>query len=199
MLLSAAGHDLQAAAGLVGMSRKTAERTLRLFEAEGVTALRCVPRPGPVSALGTAAREQVKQVLRQSPREHGYATHNWTGAVLRDYLIRTFQVTLSVDQVQRSMPQVGVRRVRARRRLAKGEARRIQRARRAVGRLQRQPKPGWAVIDLDECHARFYPTVSHVWTPVGEYPVLPLLDVHGKCVVVGAVDLHTGRTFPIWP
>jgi len=122
VLLSAAGHDLQAAARLVGMSRKTAGRTLRLFEAEGVTALRCVPRPGPVSALGTAAREQVKQVLRQSPREHRYATNNWTGAVLRDYLIRTFQVTLAVDQVQRIMPQVGFRRVRARRRLAKGEA-----------------------------------------------------------------------------
>jgi transposase len=122
VLLSAAGHDLQAAAGLVGMSRKTAGRTLRLFEAEGVTALRCVPRPGPVSALGTAAREQVQQVLRQSPREHGYATNNWTGPVLRDYLIRTFQVTLSVDQVQRIMHQVGFRRVRARRRLAKGEA-----------------------------------------------------------------------------
>lgn len=64
-----------------------------------------------------------------------------------------------------------------------------------MGRLQRQPKAGWAVVDLDECHARLYPTVSHVWAPKGEYPVLPLKDVHGKCVVFGAIDVHTGRTF----
>ncbi len=51
------------------------------------------------------------------------------------------------------------------------------------------------MVDLDECHARLYPTVSYVWAPKGEYPELPLLDVHGKCVVFRAIDLHTGRTF----
>jgi hypothetical protein len=64
-----------------------------------------------------------------------------------------------------------------------------------VGRLQRHPKAGWVVLDLDECHARLYPTVSHVWAPRGEYPTLPLLDAHGKCVAFAAIDLHTGRTF----
>lgn len=122
ILLSAAGHDLQTAAALVGMSRKAAGRALRCFEAEGVTALQEVPRPGRVSALGAEARAQVQQVLRQSPREHGYATNNWTGPLLRDYLSKTYSVTLSVDQVQRIMHQVGFRRVRARRKLAKGDA-----------------------------------------------------------------------------
>jgi hypothetical protein len=51
------------------------------------------------------------------------------------------------------------------------------------------------VLDLDECHARLYPTVAHVWAPHGEYPTLPLWDVHGKCVAFAAIDLHTGRTF----
>lgn len=122
ILLSATGQDLQAAAGLVGMSRKAAGRALRLFEAEGVGALRDVPRPGRLPALGTTVREQLTQVLRQSPREQGYATNNWTGPILRDHLIRSYQVTLSVDQVQRVMHQVGFRRVRARRKLAKGDA-----------------------------------------------------------------------------
>lgn len=122
ILLSATGHDLQAAAGLVGMSRKAAGRALRLFEAEGVGALRDVLRPGRMPALGATAREQLAQLLRQSPREQGYATNNWTGPILRDYLIRIYEVTLSVDQVQRVMHQVGFRRVRARRKLAKGDA-----------------------------------------------------------------------------
>ena len=122
ILLSAAGNDLLHAAQLVGMSRKTAGRTVRVFEAGGVAALRDVPPPGRQSALGPEARAAVTQVLRQSPREQGYATNNWTGPLLRDYLIRTYQVTLSVDQVQRIMHQLGFRRVRARRRLAKGEA-----------------------------------------------------------------------------
>jgi hypothetical protein len=64
-----------------------------------------------------------------------------------------------------------------------------------VGKLQRQPKPGWVVIDLDECHARLYPTVSRMWALQGTYPTLPLRDAHGKCVVFGAIDLHSGRTF----
>jgi len=64
-----------------------------------------------------------------------------------------------------------------------------------VGQLQRRIKPGWAVVVLDECHARLYPTVSKVWAPKGVYPELPLKDAHGKCVVFGAADLHTGRAF----
>jgi putative transposase len=121
ILLSAAGYDVQAAAGVVAMSRKTAGRTLRVFEAAGVAGLRDVPRPGRVPALGSAARTQVAAVLQRSPREQGYATNNWTGPILRDYLRKTYQVTLSVDQVQRLMHQVGFRQVRARRKLAKGE------------------------------------------------------------------------------
>lgn len=121
VLLSAAGQDLLHAALLVGMSRKTAGRTLRVFEAAGVAALRDVPPPGRVSALGPEPRAEVTQVLRQSPREQGYATNNWTGPLLRDYLIRTYQITLSVDQVQRIMHQLGFRRVRVRRKLAKGD------------------------------------------------------------------------------
>jgi transposase len=91
-----AGHDLQAAAGLVGMSGKAAGRTLPLFETEGVAALRDVPRPGRAPVLGSEAWEQIQAVLRQSPREQGHATNNWTGPLLRDYLIKTYQVTLSV-------------------------------------------------------------------------------------------------------
>ena len=64
-----------------------------------------------------------------------------------------------------------------------------------MGRLQRRPKPGWVVVDLDECHARLYPTVAQVWAPHGEYPVLPLNDVHGKCGMFGAIEVPTGRTF----
>ncbi|HEY2018272.1 MAG TPA: helix-turn-helix domain-containing protein [Bryobacteraceae bacterium] len=122
ILFSAAGHDLLHSAQLVGMSRKTAGRTLRVFEAGGVAALRTVPRPGRVPALGPAARREVAEVLRQSPRQQGYATNNWTGPLLREYLRRTYQVTLSVDQIQRIMHQLGFRRVRARRKLAKGDA-----------------------------------------------------------------------------
>ncbi len=122
ILLSATGRLLQEAAALVGMSRKAAGRTLRLFEAIGVAALRDVPRTGRPPALGPEVRAKIAAVLRQSPRTYGYATNNWTGPVLRDYVIRTYQVTLSVDQIQKIMHQVGFRRVRARRKLAKGDA-----------------------------------------------------------------------------
>jgi transposase len=69
------------------------------------------------------------------------------------------------------------------------------RARRSVGRLQRQPKPGWRVVLLDECHAKLFPTRAPQWAKRGHYPEIPLLDRHGKCAVFGAVDLHTGRMF----
>lgn len=121
ILLSAAGHFLKEAAELVGMSRKAAGRALRVFEAEGVNALRELPRGGRRPSLGEEAHTQVAAVLSRSPREQGYATNNWTGPVLREYLIKTYQVTLSVDQVQRLMHQVGFRPVRARRKLAKGD------------------------------------------------------------------------------
>lgn len=68
-------------------------------------------------------------------------------------------------------------------------------ARRLVGRLQRQPKAGWRVVLLDECHAKLFPTRAPQWAKRGQYPEIPLLDRHGKCAVFGAADLHTGRMF----
>lgn len=64
-----------------------------------------------------------------------------------------------------------------------------------MGRIQLRVKNGWVYIVLDECHARLYPTVSKVWAPKGVFPELPLKDAHGKCVVFGAADLHSGRAF----
>lgn len=122
ILLSAGGRLLNEAAELIGMSRKTGGRTLRVFEAQGVDALREKPRGGPRPALDAEQRAQVAEVLKGSPRAQGYATNNWTGPVLRSYLTKTFKVTLSVSQVQRLMHRVGFRLVRARRKLAKGDA-----------------------------------------------------------------------------
>lgn len=68
-------------------------------------------------------------------------------------------------------------------------------ARRSVQRLQCRPKAGWRVVLLDECHAKLFPTRAPQWAKRGCYPELPLLDRHGKCVVFGAADLHTGRLF----
>lgn len=68
-------------------------------------------------------------------------------------------------------------------------------ARRALHRLQQPPKRGWAIVVLDECHARLFPTRAPQWAKRGTYPEIPLLDRHGKCAVFGAADLHTGEMF----
>lgn len=68
-------------------------------------------------------------------------------------------------------------------------------ARRLVGRLQRRRKPGWRVIVLEECHARLFPTRAPQWVKRGHYAEIPLYDRHGKGMIFGAVDLHSGRKF----
>lgn len=66
-------------------------------------------------------------------------------------------------------------------------------ARRVVSRLQRRIKKGWAVLALDECHAKLFPTRAPMWAKKGVWPEIPLLDRHGKCAVFGAADVNSGR------
>jgi transposase len=121
LLLSAAGHHLKQAAGLVGMSRKTAGHTLRTFEAQGVAGLHEPSRPGRRSRVTAAMREELDATLQRSPREQGLPTNNWTGPGLCRHLQEKYGVALSPDQAVRLMRQLGFRQVRPRPRLAKGD------------------------------------------------------------------------------
>jgi transposase len=45
---------------------------------------------------------------------------------------------------------------------------------------------------LDECVLKLFPTRSWVWAKRGVFPVIPLLDRHGKLAVFGAAGLNSG-------
>jgi len=121
ILLSNQGHRLNETAALVGMSRKAAGRTMRCFETGGIAALLDHPRLGRTPKLGPEQREQIDAVLRHSPQEFGYATNNWTGPLLVDYIQKTFGISLSDDRACILMHRLGFRRVRARRKISKGD------------------------------------------------------------------------------
>ena len=121
ILLSAAGQHLKAAAALVGMSRKTAGRTLREFEAQGVPGLREPKRPGRRSQITPAILTELETVLAQSPREQELPANNWSSPVLCQHLARKYGIHLSDDQALRLLHKLGYRQVRPRPRLAKGD------------------------------------------------------------------------------
>lgn len=121
ILLSAAGQHLKAAAELVGMSRKTAGRTLRQFEADGVAGLLEPKRPGRRSQVTAAILAELEVVLARSPREQGLPANNWSSPVLCQHLARQYGLRFSDDQALRILRKLGYRQVRPRPRLAKGD------------------------------------------------------------------------------
>lgn len=121
LLLSAQGRALCEAARLVGISRKTAGYTLRRFETHGVAVLREHARTGRRSALTPEIATELATVLAASPRDQQLPTNNWTGPVLVQYLKKKHSLILSDDQARRWLQRLGLRRVRPRPRLAKGD------------------------------------------------------------------------------
>lgn len=121
ILLSANGHCLAEAAGILRMARSTAGRVLNAFEGGGLTAL-VGPKPqGRPSRVSPEVRRELTSALEASPREVGFPTNNWTSPLLVAHLQRQHGITLSEDQALRLMRTLGFRRVRPRPRLAKGE------------------------------------------------------------------------------
>ena len=79
------------------------------FEAEGIEGLRDKPGRGRKDRLSSQQKEKLKELLLEgSPQTYGYNTDTWTGALLREWLIKHWQIEYKKTQVYAVIKSLGL-------------------------------------------------------------------------------------------
>jgi transposase len=77
------------------------------FDAEGIDGLRIKPGRGRHCRLSEEQKYQLQGDLLKSPEEFGYNTANWSGPLLRQHIIETYNVEYKLAAVYNLMHELG--------------------------------------------------------------------------------------------
>jgi len=86
---------------------RTVQHWMQRFFNQGVKGLRDEAIPGRPSRLSKPQKQELKQVLMESPRSAGYSQQNWDGKLLSHHIQESYQLTLKVRQCQYLLHQLG--------------------------------------------------------------------------------------------
>lgn len=91
----------------VGVARQTVYTWKAILEDGGLDALRDVPESGRPSRLDETEREALRQMLLQSPTDHGFGTELWTLKRVGVLIKREFGIVYGKTQVWRILGALG--------------------------------------------------------------------------------------------
>jgi transposase len=135
VLLVSHGLSCTKLAEYLGQSPVTVQRWIQRFNANGFAGLNEGERPGRPRRISEAARLELEQALRSSPRTFGYPQNLWDGKLLSHHLQVTDGIEIGVRQCQRLFRQMGFRRRKPRPLIAKADPE-------AQRRYKKTPRPG---------------------------------------------------------
>jgi transposase len=95
------------AAGRVGASRRSIDRWMQAYRADGDTGLAAKPHPGAASRLTDRQREDLRKRLLAGAESQGFATDLWTCPRIRQLVAERYGVEYHVDHIPRLMKSLG--------------------------------------------------------------------------------------------
>ncbi len=109
LLLVSNGQSCQQVAELFGEDRRTVQRWVKRFAAQGLDGLREGEHTGRPASLDARQWAALGRDLRRNPRACGHTPHLWDGKLLSEHLRMRYNVSLGVRQCQRIFGQMEFR------------------------------------------------------------------------------------------
>jgi transposase len=102
------GGSILRVAGVLGVSRQSVYNWLRACrDSSRLDVLKDRPRPGRPSLWEQRLGGHLEELLRQSPREHGYFAGDWTVPLLAEHLRHTWGQEPSSHTLRRQLHALG--------------------------------------------------------------------------------------------
>jgi len=108
VLLRAQGMPNQDIAAMLGVARRSVERWIKAYRADGIAGLRRRPHPGSRPRMGVAQRKTVAEVALKDPKAFGYLKNEWSVRLLARHLTRELGVKISKTQVWRILRELKI-------------------------------------------------------------------------------------------
>lgn len=77
------------------------------FESAGVAGLSNKKPPGKPCLLNAAQKERLRALLAENPELYDYNTQTWTGPLLRDWLVKHFNISYKPAQIYNILKLLG--------------------------------------------------------------------------------------------
>lgn len=108
VLLRARGVHPGDVAETLGVTRRSVERWVKAYRANGVAGLRERTRPGRRRRIDEAQRRLITEVALKGPRAFGYLKNEWSIRLLSRHLTRELGIEVSRAHVWRILRELGI-------------------------------------------------------------------------------------------
>jgi transposase len=148
------------------------------------------PRSGRPRDKSAVVDDLLPHVLAKTPLDYGYRAYGWTNPLLRDYLKRHYQVTVSRYTIQQAIKRAGYRWKRPRYMLARCSPT----WRQAKGGLKcgLKERKRTVILMADATILTEVPPLRACYAPIGKQAVVAITGTHNKRVIFGALNIKRG-------
>lgn len=177
-------------AEIVGRDYRTVLEWARAYNREGLEGLLPDRPSGRSSSLTEEQKSQLKETVKQSPRELGYRFSNWTAKRIGGWIANKFRVILSAERIRQILHGIGFSYVKPTYSYIKADKKErkefLAELNELIGRNE------LAVFE-DESTVDHHPTLHGMWVLKGAKPKVKTFGTHAKRHVFAAVVPSTGE------
>ncbi len=94
------GFDNDEIVHILEVSLSSVKRWRKKVNENGLHGLARKPQPGRPRELGEDERQQLKEIIRQKPTDHGYPTDRWTSRIVADLILKKWNVEYTSSHVR---------------------------------------------------------------------------------------------------
>lgn len=98
ILLKSKRKTIKETAEVLERSENFVKNAIGLYKQRGISGLISLQKGGNNRKLTVKQKEKIKSDLEKSPREHGYQEEFWSLYILREFLLKNYQIKYKSDQ-----------------------------------------------------------------------------------------------------
>ena len=94
------GASMSNVCDVLGVTRESVRLWKEQFRKSGLQGVLKEKKVGKRSKLNTEKKEELKKVVKLSPKKQGYKTKKWSGVLIQDYALKMWEYEISLRTAQ---------------------------------------------------------------------------------------------------
>lgn len=94
------GIPMKEVCNVLGVTRESVRLWKEQFRKDGLDGFLKEKKVGKRSKLNESRKMELKNIVRLSPKKHGYKQKKWTGMLIQDYVLRKWKLNVSLRTAQ---------------------------------------------------------------------------------------------------
>ncbi|MDP2750418.1 MAG: helix-turn-helix domain-containing protein [Nanoarchaeota archaeon] len=94
------GNSMQSVCTVLDVTRETIRTWKEKLRKGGITALLKEKKLGKRSKINIEKQKKLKVIIKQRPAKYGYDEKRWTGKILKDFMLKNWNINIGIRAAQ---------------------------------------------------------------------------------------------------